>query len=93
MEGVSPIVNAKYSPSEKLTDLFDDECNQAKVDKPNTIEQQNTPLLLNIIYSILMLINNEENPEYISSYIKSLNYVMEKTNTEIQNWIKVNLNV
>jgi len=93
IEGISPIVNAKYSPSEKLTDLFDDECNQAKVDRPNTIEQQNTPLLLNIIYSILMLINNEENPEYISSYIKSLNYVMEKTNTEIQNWIKVNLNV
>jgi hypothetical protein len=93
IEGISPIVNAKYSPSEKLTDLFDDECNQAKVDKPNMIEQQNTPLLLNIIYSILMLINNEENPEYISSYIKSLNYVMEKTNTEIQNWIKVNLNV
>ena len=93
IEGISPIVNAKYSPSEKLTDLFDDECNQAKVDKPNMIEQQNTPLLLNIIYSILMLINNEENPEYISSYIKSLNYVMEKTNPEIQNWIKVNLNV
>jgi hypothetical protein len=92
-EGISPIIDNKYSPSEKLTDLFDDECNQAKVDKPNTIEQQNTPLLLNIIYSILMLINNEENPEYISSYIKSLNYVMEKTNTEIQNWIKVNLNV
>ena len=89
-ECISPIVNATYSPSEKLTDLFDDECNQSK---SNMIEQKNTPLLLNIIYSILMLINNEENPEYISSYIKSLDYVMEKTNREIQNWIKVNLNV
>jgi hypothetical protein len=52
----------------------------------------NSPLL-NIIYNILILINTEENPEYILSYIKSLNYIMEKTNTEIQNWIKVNLNV
>lgn len=86
IEGISP------SPSEKLTDLFDDDYNLAKVSNSNMIEQ-NTPLLLNIIYSILMLINNEENPEYISSYIKSLNYVMDKTNREIQNWIKVNLNV
>ena len=52
----------------------------------------NSPLL-NIIYNILILINTEENSEYILSYIKSLNYIMEKTNTEIQNWIKVNLNV
>jgi hypothetical protein len=92
-EGISPIIDNKYSPSEKLTDLFDDDCNQVNIDNLSTLEQSNTPLLLNIIYSILMLINNEENPEYISSYIKSLNYVMEKTNTEIQNWIKVNLNV
>lgn len=91
-DGVSPIVNAKYSPSEKLTDLFDDECNQTHSEKPNMIER-NSSLLLNIIYSILMLINNEENPEYIYSYIKSLNHIMDKTNTEIQNWIKVNLNV
>jgi hypothetical protein len=93
IEGISPIVNAKYSPSEKLTDLFDDESNQSKIEKSNMIEQNNKPLLLNIIYSILMLINNEENPEYISSYIKSLNYIMEKTNRDIQNWIKVNLNL
>jgi hypothetical protein len=92
---LSETIDKKYSKKRDKQDYSPSDKTQIPseiiIEKSKDIHS-NSPLL-NIIYNILILINTEENPEYISSYIKSLNYIMEKTNTEIQNWIKVNLNV
>jgi hypothetical protein len=83
----------EYSQSKLDCDPADKTETPSKVIIEKSKDISSNSPLLNIIYNILILINTEENPEYILSYIKSLNYIMEKTNTEIQNWIKVNLNV
>ena len=49
--------------------------------------------ILSIISNILLLINSEENLEIISNYINGFNQLMCKTNTQIQNWIKLNLQI
>lgn len=49
--------------------------------------------ILSIMENILKLMESEENAEYISSYTNGFNQIMNKTNGQIQNWIKLNLQI
>ncbi len=49
--------------------------------------------ILLIMFNLLNLINHEEFPDYISSYTNGFNQIMNKTNDQIQNWIKLNLQI
>lgn len=49
--------------------------------------------ILSIMENILKFVEQEENPEYISSYTGGFNQIMSKTNEQIQNWIKLNLQI
>ncbi len=49
--------------------------------------------ILIIMVNLLNLINNEESPDYIFSYTNGFNQIMNKTNCQIQNWIKLNLQI
>ena len=49
--------------------------------------------ILLIITNILLLINLEDNSEFDSSYTNGFNQIMCKTNGQIQNWIKLNLQI
>lgn len=49
--------------------------------------------ILSIIINILLLVNSEENLEFVSSYSNGFNQIMYKTNGQIQNWIKLNLQI
>ncbi len=49
--------------------------------------------ILLIIDNLLNILNNEESPDYISSYTNGFNQIMNKTNNLIQNWIKLNLQI
>ncbi len=51
------------------------------------------PNIINLIYSSLLLIEKEEDPVFVDNFIEGLNMIMSKNNKQIQNWIKVNLNV
>jgi hypothetical protein len=47
--------------------------------------------LINVLYNMFILINNEETTDNIYNYIDGLNLIMDKNNKLIQNWIRVNL--
>ena len=49
--------------------------------------------ILSIITNILLLINSEENLDFVFSYANGFNQIMYKTNGQIQNWIKLNLQI
>jgi len=49
--------------------------------------------ILSIIINILLLVNSEEKLEFVSSYANGFNQIMYKTNGQIQNWIKLNLQI
>ncbi len=51
------------------------------------------PNIVNLIYSSLLLIEKEEDQIFIDNFIEGLNMIMSKNNKQIQNWVKVNLNV
>jgi hypothetical protein len=46
--------------------------------------------LLNIIYNFLLIVEKEENNNYIDNYINGLNIIMTKNNKKIHEWIKIN---
>jgi hypothetical protein len=47
--------------------------------------------IINVMYSTLLLIKNEENTMDNSNYIEGLNHILIKTNKLIKEWIKMNL--
>jgi hypothetical protein len=55
----------------------------------NIVEIYNIELL-NIIYNFLLIVEKEENNDYIDNYINGLNIIMTKNNKKIHEWIKVN---
>jgi hypothetical protein len=49
--------------------------------------------LISIIYNMMLILKNEENIDSIYTFITGLNYIMDKNNKKIQNWIKITLMV
>jgi len=73
---------------------FDNSNEKINIDEvfEKIVEIYNDKILL-IMCNILNLLNNEESAEYISSYTNGFNQIMCKTNVQIQNWIKLNLQI
>ena len=56
----------------------------------NIIELYNN-VLINSIYNILLIIDNEKENTFINNYITGLNNILTKNNKLIHEWIKINL--
>jgi hypothetical protein len=72
--------------SNKIDDKITDKTVKFEEVFENIVEIYN-PELLNIIYNFLLIVQKEENNDYMDNYINGLNTIMTKNNKKIHDWI------